>query len=104
MVNIGGTQRQGQTNVKSTEVAITLTLHAQRRILTFREIEAEIPLNARYMKSRRDVRPSDIKLDMCQPMEEPYNMQVTKFQTLRRGNQVFHCRGNMVRAQHFADL
>jgi hypothetical protein len=46
-------------------------LRAQRRISTFGETEVEIPSNARYTKSRREVRPSDIKLDTCRSMEEP---------------------------------
>jgi hypothetical protein len=84
MVDIGGTQRRGRTTVRSTEVAITLTLRAQRRISTFGETEVEIPSNARYTKSRREVRPSDIKLDTCRPMEEPKE-------------------GCMAVGQHFAD-
>jgi hypothetical protein len=46
MIDIGGMQRRGRTNVRSIEVAITLTLHAQRRISMFGEIEVEIPSNA----------------------------------------------------------
>jgi hypothetical protein len=37
----------------------------------FGETEVEIPSNAQYAKSRWEVRLSDIKLDTCQPMEEP---------------------------------